>query len=144
MGNDSGDPDERSAGRGGALRSDAARWHDWNDRIERARLLGPFARGTIAEIRFKRAPRSLPFTITQLEDERVFTDGTRLPGARLGHEHRFEPVDGKTRILHRLFLDGAAERLWALLVGAQMRAAVRSFVARERELAEASAGGGPP
>ena len=119
-----------------ALWEDAGRWREWNDQIEGAVLLGPFAQGTIARVRFKRAPRPLRFTITHLEDGRVFIDETQLPGARLGHEHRVEGIDGASRIVHRLFFVGPAERLWALLMGRQMRAAVRAFGSRERELVE--------
>lgn len=119
-----------------ALWNDAARWRDWNEQIASAELEGPFEQGATARIRFKRNPRALRFTITRLEDGRAFTDETRLPGARLGHEHRLDRTDGQTCIAHRLYFDGPAERLWALLMGRQMRAAVRAFGEREREIAE--------
>lgn len=122
-----------------ALWDDPARWPDWNEQIADAKLHGPFAVGTTARIRFRRAPRALTFTITALEVGRRFTDETRLPGVRLGHEHAVAKDGAATRISHRLYFDGPAQRIYALLMGRQMRAAVVRFCARERELAEAPA-----
>jgi hypothetical protein len=120
------------------LWEDATRWRDWNDQIASAELHGPLAVGTKARIRFKRS-MPLVFTITALEHGRLLTDEARLPGARLGHEHRVDTTSrGAARIRNRLYLDGPAERLWALLLGRQMQASVRRFVQREPELAEAS------
>ena len=119
-----------------ALWEDPARWKDWNPQIAEARLRGPFALGSSARIRFRRSPRALTFEITALEPGRMFTDEARMPGARLGHEHLLEPDGETTRIVHRLFFDGPAERIYALLMGRQMRAAVQEFVERERALVE--------
>lgn len=117
------------------LWSDPARWPDWNRDIERASLEGPFALGSVARIKFRRGP-ALRFEITALEPERLFTDETRLPLARLGHEHRVEPAGGRVRIRNRLYFDGSAARLYGLLMGRRMRASVRRFVELEKRLAE--------
>jgi hypothetical protein len=117
------------------LWEDAHRWQEWNDQIASAELAGPLALGTKARIRFKRR-FPMVFTITALERGRVLTDEARLPGARLGHEHRVESTHEGARITNRLYLHGRAERLWALLLGSQMRSSVRRFVERERDLAE--------
>ena len=122
-----------------ALWEDAGRWPEWNDRIASAELFGELREGAIARIRFKRSPVAMKFTVVAFEDGRLLTDETRYPGARLGHEHRVERTGGETQIAHRLYLDGPAEGLWALLLGRQLRTAVRSFGERERALAEASA-----
>ena len=135
-----------------ALWCDAGRWRDWNEQIVSAELLRPFEQGATARVHFKRFPRALRFTITQLEDGRAFTDETRLPGARLGHEHRVDRIDGRTRIFHRLYFDGPAERVWALVMGRQMQIAVHRFGELEHELAArgadgaaaAESGGRPP
>jgi hypothetical protein len=70
-----------------ALWEHAEHWKDWNEQIAHAELLGPFAVGSQARIRFKRSPMRLRFRITALQAGRGFTDETRFPGARLGHEH---------------------------------------------------------
>jgi hypothetical protein len=121
-----------------ALWEDPERWKDWNEQIAEAALHGPFVVGAQARIRFKRSPRSLTFIVTALEPGRLFTDEARLPGTRLGHEHRVA-VDGETtKISHRLYFDGPAERIYVLLMGRQMQSAVRRFAARERSLVEAN------
>lgn len=119
-----------------ALWEDPKRWKDWNPQIAAAQLDGPFAVGTSARIRFKRSPRPLTFYITALEPGHLFIDEARLPGTRLGHEHLVERHGEITRIAHRLYLDGPAERIYVLLMGRQMRAAVRQFVEHERKLVD--------
>ncbi len=119
-----------------ALWADPNRWKAWNERIAWAELLGPLAVGTRARIRFKRSPRALTFTVTALEHERAFTDEVRLPGVRMGHEHTLTPVGSMTRIRHRLYFEGPAEKVYALLMGRQMRTAVRRFGELERSIAE--------
>jgi hypothetical protein len=119
-----------------ALWEDPKRWKDWNPQIAQAELSGPFAVGSSARIRFKRSPRPLTFEITALEPGRLFIDEARLPGTRLGHEHLLERDGETTRIAHRLYFDGPAERIYVLLMGRQMRAAVRQFVERERHLVD--------
>jgi ligand-binding SRPBCC domain-containing protein len=84
----------------------------------------------------RRSPWPLTFTITDVDPGRLFTDETRLPGVRLGHEHAIEHDGATTTIRHRLYFDGPAEKIYALLMGRQMRAAVRQFGERERDLAE--------
>jgi uncharacterized protein YndB with AHSA1/START domain len=119
-----------------ALWQDPQRWKDWNEQIAEADLRGPFAVGTRARVRFRRRPWPITFTITSLEPGRRFTDEARLPGVRLGHEHAIEHDGPTTTIRHRLYFDGPAEKIYALLMGRQMRAAVRQFGERERDLAE--------
>src|SRR5688500_12128915 len=119
-----------------ALWQDPERWKDWNEQIASADMRGPFAVGTSARIRFRRSPWPLTFTITALEPGRMFTDEARLPGARLGHEHAIEHDGATTTIRHRLYFDGPAEKIYALLMGRRMRAAVQQFGERERDLAE--------
>ena len=119
-----------------ALWESPDRWSDWNDDIDWVRADGPLEVGAAVTIRFK---RSLPlrFKVIELEERRLLTDEARLPGARLGHEHRVESADGRTRIRNRLYIDGPAERLYVLLLGRRMRTSVKRFVERERALAEA-------
>ena len=119
------------------LWSDPARWIDWNRDIERAWLEGPLEVGATARIKFRRRG-TLRFRITMLEPGRLLVDETRLPLVRMGHEHRVEPTGAGVRISNRIYLDGPAARLYALLMGRRIRASVITFVKREQELAEAA------
>jgi hypothetical protein len=64
--------------------ADAAAWPKWNAEIKRAQLDGPLALGASAKIVFGTGLR-LRFAVVEFEDGRLFTDESRLPGARLGH-----------------------------------------------------------
>ena len=80
----------------------------------------------------------MTFKVIDLEPTRRFTDEARLPGARLGHEHRVEPSDRGIVIRNRLYIEGPLERLYAALMGRRMRTSAKKFVERERDLAEAA------
>jgi hypothetical protein len=119
-----------------ALWSAPTRWPDWNEQLESAELEGDLAVGEAARVKFKRGGR-MQFRIVAVEPERLFVDEARLPGARLGHEHRLEPSGGGVEISHRLYVSGPLSGLFALLLGRKrMRESVVRFVERERELAE--------
>ena len=119
-----------------ALWSDAARWPDWNEQLESAELEGEFSVGETARVKFRRGGR-MQFRIVAVEPERLFVDEARLPGARLGHEHRLEPSGAGVEISHRLYVAGPLSGLFALLLGRKrMRESVVRFVERERELTE--------
>lgn len=121
------------------LWSEPARWSEWNRDIDHAWLEGPLDVGATARIRFRRRG-TLRFRITALEPGRLLVDETRLPLTRMGHEHRVEPSGEGVRISNRIYLDGPAARLYAVLMGRRIRASVLTFVERERELAEAARG----
>jgi hypothetical protein len=119
------------------LWADPGRWKEWNEQLASTDARMALARGATVRVRLKGSPLPLTFEVVAFEPGRLFTDETRLPGARMGHEHLVERAEGSTRIRNRLYVDGPAERLWALLLGRRMKAAVRRFVERERSLAEA-------
>jgi hypothetical protein len=87
-------------------------------------------------VKLRRGGR-MQFEIVRLEPERLFVDEARLPGARLGHEHRVTPEGKGSEITHRIYVRGPFSGLFALLLGRKrMSESVVSFVERERELAE--------
>ena len=119
-----------------ALWEDPARWPEWNEQLESGELEGEFAVGERIRVKFRRGGR-MQFEIVTLEPERLFVDEARLPGARLGHEHRLEPSKGGCEISHRLYVRGFASGFWALLLGRKrLRESVVAFCEREREIAE--------
>ena len=68
-------------------------------------------------MRFRTGLR-LRFTLTEVEPERVFTDESRLPGARMGHRHELQPLparDGEpagVRLVNTIYIRGPLARLW--------------------------------
>ena len=115
-----------------ALWDDPRRWRDWHPQIAAVRGEGPLRVGAEARIRFRGSPRALRFRVTGYEPGRRLTDEARLPGARLGHEHRVEPRGEGSLIAHRVWFDGPAARLYGALMGRRMTASVREFGPRER------------
>jgi Polyketide cyclase / dehydrase and lipid transport len=114
-----------------ALWDDADRWADWNPAIAGAALQGPFAVGTAARIRFRGRP-AMTFTITAIEPRRLFVDETRLPGARMGHEHRLAPSGSGATVGHCIYFDGPLAALWGALMGRRIRRDLQTFLELEQ------------
>src|SRR5689334_9066175 len=83
--------------------ADAEAWPRWNAEIKSARLDGPLALGAKAKIVFGTGLR-LRFHVVEFDQERLFTDESRLPGARMGHRHLVEPTaDGGSRLTNTIY-----------------------------------------
>ncbi len=85
----------------------------------------------------------LRFTLVEAEPERVFTDESRLPGARMGHRHELEPLpaqDGSSagvRLVNTIYIRGPLARLWAPILGPQAKRGLADWQRRAAELAAA-------
>ncbi len=120
--------------------ADAGAWPEWNGEVRRAELDGPLALGAEARIVFGTGLR-LRFRVVEFETGRLFTDEARLPGARMGHRHLVEPVDGGSRLVNTIYIEGALAPLWRRVMGP---AAARTLPEAQRaviELASAPAEG---
>lgn len=96
--------------------ADAAAWPRWNAEIKRARLDGPLTLGATARIVFRTGLR-LRFRVVELEDGRLFTDESRLPGARMGHRHLVEPSASGSRLTNTIYIEGPLAPLWRRILG---------------------------
>lgn len=97
--------------------ANAAAWPEWNAEIRRASLDGPLALGTRAKIVFRTGLR-LCFRVVEFEDGRLFTDESRLPGARMGHRHLIEPTEsGGSRLTNTIYIEGPLAPLWRRIMG---------------------------
>jgi hypothetical protein len=114
-----------------ALWDDAERWPDWNPAIASAALQGSFAVGTTATIRFRGRP-AMTFTITAIEPRRLLVDETRLPGARMGHEHRLDAATTGVTVGHRIYFDGPLAAFWGALMGRRIRRDLQTFLELEQ------------
>jgi hypothetical protein len=95
---------------------DAAAWPVWNSEIKRAQLDGPLAQGARAKIVFDTGLR-LRFHVVEFEDGRLFTDESRLPGARMGHRHLVEPTESGSRLTNTIYIEGPLTPLWRRIMG---------------------------
>jgi hypothetical protein len=112
--------------------TDAAAWPKWNAEIKRARLDGPLALGANAKIVFGTGLR-LRFHVVEFEDGRLFTDESRLPGARMGHRHLVEPTETGSRLTNTIYIEGPLAPLWRRIMGP---AAARTLPGAQRSVVE--------
>jgi hypothetical protein len=96
--------------------ADAAAWPRWNAEIRRAQLDGPLAQGAKAKVVFGTGLR-LRFHVVEFEDGRLFTDESRLPGARMGHRHLTEPTETGCRLTNTIYIGGPLAPLWRRIMG---------------------------
>ena len=82
-----------------AVISDVERWPEWTDTVTSLRLLdpAPLRVGSRAVIEQPRLPRA-EWTVTQLDEGRVFVWEATGPGVRTVARHAVEPLDdGRSR-----------------------------------------------
>jgi len=91
-----------------ALYRDVTTWTSWDPGVEAIALDGPFEAGATGTFTPTGAG-PLPFTILSAQSGRGFVDEFPLPGATLRGTHVLTLLDGgRTRITHRMELDGPA------------------------------------
>lgn len=96
---------------------DAEAWPKWNAEIKRAELEEPLGLGAEAKIVFGTGLR-LRFRVVEFEQDRLFTDESRLPGARMGHRHLLEPTEnGGCRLTNTIYIEGPLAPLWRRIMG---------------------------
>jgi len=115
--------------------ADAAAWPAWNAEIKRATLDRPLALGAQARIVF-RTGLPLRFRVVEFEAERLFTDESRLPGARMGHRHLIEEAAGGSRLTNTIYIEGPLSPLWRRILGP---AATRTLPGAQRAVVELAA-----
>lgn len=97
--------------------ADAAAWPEWSAEIKSASLNGPLSLGATARIVFRTGLR-LRFHVVEYEEGRLFTDEARLPGARMGHRHLVEPIEGgRSRLVNTIYIEGKLAPLWRQTMG---------------------------
>ncbi len=97
--------------------ADADAWPQWNAEIKRASLNRPLALGAHARIVFGTGLR-LRFHVVEYGEGHLFTDESRLPGARMGHRHLIEPIAGeRCRLTNTIYIEGALAPLWQRILG---------------------------
>jgi hypothetical protein len=112
--------------------ADASAWPKWNTEIKRAQLDGPLAHGAKAKIVFGTGLR-LRFHVVVFEDGQLFTDESRLPGARIGHRHLVEPTETGSRLTNTIYIEGPLAPLWRRIMGP---AAARTLPDAQRAVVE--------
>jgi hypothetical protein len=96
--------------------ADASAWPRWNAEIKSAKLEGPLAIGARAKIVFRSGLR-LRFAVVEYEEGRLFTDESRMPGARIGHRHLIEREGGGVQLTNTIYIEGPLCWLWRRVLG---------------------------
>lgn len=96
--------------------ADANAWPKWNAEIKRARLDGPLTLGAKAKIVFDTGLR-LRLRVVEFEEGRLFTDESRIPGARMGHRHLIELTENGCRLTNTIYIEGALAPMWRRIMG---------------------------
>ncbi|HWP33021.1 MAG TPA: SRPBCC family protein [Solirubrobacterales bacterium] len=112
--------------------ADATAWPEWNAEIKRASLEGPLRLGARAKIVFRTGLR-LRFRVVEFEQGRLFSDESRLPGARMGHRHLIKPVEGGCHLTNTIYIEGRLTPIWRRILGP---AAARTLPDAQRVIAE--------
>lgn len=77
----------------------------------------------------------MKFEVVAVEPGRLLACESRFPGARYGQEHRIEPESGESVVSHRLYVEGPASGLWALMLGRKrLRGLAAELCEKESEL----------
>jgi hypothetical protein len=67
------------------------------------------------------------------EKASLFTDESRLPGARMGHRHLIEPTEHGSRLTNTIYIEGPLAPVWRRIMGP---AAARTLPGAQRAVAE--------
>ncbi len=120
--------------------ADAGAWPKWNAEIKRASLDRPLALGAVARIVFRTGLR-LRFEVVEYDKGRLFTDESRLPGARMGHRHLVEPATGGgCRLTNTIYIEGPLAFFWRRVLGP---AAARSLPGAQNAIVSLAREPGP-
>lgn len=114
--------------------ADVSAWPCWNEALAAADLAEPFEVGARARVRFKTGLR-LRFTLVEVEPGRLFTDESRLPGARMGHRHEIERTTDGVRLTNTIYIVGPLARLWSPILGPPARRGLPGWQRRIGEVA---------
>ena len=88
--------------------ADVERWLEWDSGLAAVTLDGPFAVGSSGTLVVEGQP-PLTWTLTEVEDNALFTDVTEIPGvATLTFVHRIEPTASGALVVHEVRIEGPA------------------------------------
>lgn len=99
---------------------DVENWNTWDHGIEFSTSEGPFEEGTTGTLK----PKGGPLVRTRLvyvEPMKAFVAESKLPLTLITVSHFIEERDGKRRVTHQIEMKGLLARLFAFLIGRNMK-----------------------
>ncbi|KIC56794.1 SRPBCC family protein [Microbacterium hominis] len=91
---------------------DHASWPEWSPDTEWVRVEGPVRAGARGVLKPVGGPKTR-FTISECEQDRVYTDVSSVPGARLTFRHTVESAPNGSTLTVRVWMTGPLARVWA-------------------------------
>lgn len=111
-------------------------WPEWSPDTEWARIEGPVGEGVRGKLKPVGGPRTA-FVVAECVPDRVYTDVSRLPGARLTFRHTVAPTPSGSELAVDVRLEGPLSRFWARTAFAGFREGVPADLDRLIGLVEA-------
>jgi len=95
--------------------TDVDQWHTWQDDIEYAKLKGDFRAGNTFLLKPKGGPK-VNIEIIRVEPNKIFTDLTKFPLARMYGSHEFIMHGDELEIKTTMSIEGFLSFFWRKLV----------------------------
>jgi hypothetical protein len=96
--------------------TDINNWHTWNPGIEYCKLDKPFAVGNFFTLKPQGAS-AVQIKLVAVEENHLFTDCTRFPGAKMYGRHEMEKTPKGLKLTTTMTITGPLEFLWRKIVG---------------------------
>jgi Polyketide cyclase / dehydrase and lipid transport len=109
-----------------ALWADVSRWTEWDTSVSSVTLDGPFEVGSTGTMIIEGQP-PIAYRLTEVTPS-GFTDETEIPGLLLRFKHVVATVDGRTRVTHRVEIEGDQATEFGPKVTEDVPDAVRALV----------------
>lgn len=91
---------------------DHSTWPEWDLDTEWVSMRGPIRVGAHGTLKPRGGPK-VKFEIFECERDRVYTDVSHMPGAKLTFRHTVMPVEDGSELAIHVWLEGPLSRLWA-------------------------------
>lgn len=95
--------------------TDINQWHRWQSDIEYAKLDGEFKAGSSFLLKPRGGPKVL-IELVKVEENRLFTDLTRFPLAKMYGQHELNLKEDGLELVTTMSIEGPLAFLWKKLV----------------------------
>lgn len=104
-----------------------ASWPEWDAEVREVTFAGPARVGARGRMRPASGPAA-SFVVTEFEPNRVFTNASSLPGAKLVFAHVVSPTPEGSSVEVIVRVEGLLAPLWKRILGRSLAHAARSSV----------------
>lgn len=115
---------------------DHSSWAQWSPDTEWVKLDGEVREGAKGVLKPVGGPK-VKFTIAECIPDRVYTDVSSFPGARLSFRHTVEPVDAGSALTASVWMEGPLSAFWAKVMGTGFATSVPADLDRLIRVVEA-------